>query len=249
LRAEVEALRPTGGVRFQELASLLAKVQASLDDREKRRIEPDLELLLKYQRSFVGPGPKADIDPNTWRAAVKAILTSCCLEFDYQPVAAETAQWRKIVCAGLLNGPITYVVGFMPDLDRPPVLYRLDRMKNARVTEDPAQVPSTFDLDEWLIRSFGIWREESRLIKLRIFPESSERARNWRFHPRQEVTELEDGGLNVTFRAGGLREIAEHLFQWAGELVVEQPEELREVLRQRLEVSRRMLGDQPTTRE
>ena len=50
LRAEVESLRPGGGIRFHELQSLLAKVQSSFDDREKMRIEPDLEELLKCQR-------------------------------------------------------------------------------------------------------------------------------------------------------------------------------------------------------
>src|SRR5690348_12826501 len=37
LKAEVEALRPRGGVKVSLLENLLHKVQSSFDDREKRR--------------------------------------------------------------------------------------------------------------------------------------------------------------------------------------------------------------------
>lgn len=241
LKAEIEALRPAGGARFRELQSLLAKVQSSFDDREKRRIEPDLELLLKYQRSYVGPGPKADVDPAVWRAAVDSLMTGQCLEFDYRAAESEEAHWRKVACAGLLNGPISYIVGFMPGVSQPPAIYRMDRMSDPFVSYDVASIPASFNLDQWLSESFGIWREEARKVVLRILPRGVERARAWRFHPMQEFEVTADGGLLVRFQAGGLREIAEHLFQWAGDLVIEQPQELTDMLRARLELARQMI--------
>ncbi len=48
----------------------------------------------------------------------------------------------------------------------------------------------------------------------------------------------------IRFHAGGLREIAEHLFQWAGELVIEAPPELKNVVRERLALARTMTGDE-----
>ena len=59
------------------------------------------------------------------------------------------------------------------------------------------------------------------------------RARAWRFHPAQEF-EADGDELLVRFRAGGLREIAEHLFTWAGDVRIEAPEELRDVMRERV---------------
>ena len=244
LRAEVEALRQGGGMRFQALQALLGKVQASFDDREKRRIEPDLEELLKCQRSFVGPGPVAEVDRATSRAVMDAIMTGSCLEFDYQAAEAKTPQWRRVACAGLLNGPISYLVGFIPGSTRSPAVYRLDRMSDARLSDVLAQLPEGFDLDDWLADGFGIWREETRDIVLRTLPEGAERARSWRFHPKQQIEEQQDGSLLIRFRAGGLREIAEHLFQWAGELVIVEPEELKMVMRERLALARSMTGDE-----
>jgi len=244
LRAEVEALRPSGGMRFEKLQSLLGKVQSSFDDREKRRIEPDLEELLKCQRSFVGPGPIAEIDRATSRAVMDAIMSGLCLEFEYQSAEATKPAWRKVACAGLLNGPISYLVGFIPGSSRLPAIYRLDRMTDARLSDDVAEIPDGFDLDDWLAEGFGIWREEPREVTLRVLPEGADRARSWRFHPKQRIEEQDDGSLIVHFRAGGLREIAEHLFQWAGELVIEGPADLKEAMRERLALARTMTGDE-----
>lgn len=241
LKAEVESLRPIGGARFAELDALLGKVQSSFDDREKRRIEPDLEELQKCQRSFVGPGPRAQASPDVWRVVVDAIMSGQCLEFDYQAAEASEPKWRKVICAGFLNGPISYLVGIIPGSGRPPAMYRLDRIRDARLSADPGQIPDGFDLDDWLAQSFGIWREDTHPIVLRVFPEAAPRAREWQFHPRQDVENVADGGLLIRFSAGGLREIAEHLFQWAGELVIEGPEELKEVMRERIALAEQMM--------
>lgn len=242
LKAEVEAMRPRGGVQVDLLESLLDKVQSSFDDREKRRIEPDLELLQARQRSFVGPGPRSDVAPGTWRAIADAIMTGQCLEFDYIAATADEPKWRRVICCGLLHGPVSYVVGLMPGSDLAPVHYRLDRMSNAQLADHVGEVPANFDLDAWLSKSFGIWREDALEISLQVLPHAAERARGWRFHPQQACEELPDGGVRITFRAGGMREISEHLFQWAGDVVIEGPEELRVTMRQRLELATTMLA-------
>ena len=58
-------------------------------------------------------------------------------------------------------------------------------------------------------------------------------AKAWRFHPTQAV-EADGDELVVRFRSGGLREIAEHLFTWGGEVAIEAPDALRAVMRERL---------------
>jgi predicted DNA-binding transcriptional regulator YafY len=52
----------------------------------------------------------------------------------------------------------------------------------------------------------------------------------------------EDGDeLLVRFHSGGLLELANHLFAWAGDLVIEEPSALREVMARRLLEARRCL--------
>jgi predicted DNA-binding transcriptional regulator YafY len=212
---------------------LLSKVKSALDDREKRRLAPDLDALVRLQRSRIVAGPLLDASPETLGIIQGAILAGQCVEFDYAAEDAGAPAWRRVVPFGLLHGPTIYLIGKIPDRDQEPVFFRLDRMSGVRISERRGCAPDDWDLDAWLARSFGIWREEHHDILLRVAPTAVARARQWRFHPGQS---FEDDGddLLVRFRAGGLREVAEHLFSWGGDIRIEQPDELRAVMRERV---------------
>ncbi|MCP3733115.1 WYL domain-containing protein [Sphingomonas sp. MG17] len=233
LEIEVAARLVEGAGHAAHLDRLLAKVKSALDDREKRKLAPDLDALVRLQRSRIVAGPLLEAAPETIGVIQGAILAAQCVEFDYASDGARTLAWRMVVPYGLLHGPTTYLIGKIPDRDQEPVFYRLDRMIEARIAERPGLPPDDWDPDAWLARSFGIWREEHHEIVLRVAPSAAARARQWRFHPGQT---FEDDGdkLLVRFRAGGLREVAEHLFTWGGDIRIEAPEELRAVMRERV---------------
>ena len=238
--AEVAALQAEADARAREhapaaalLASLLAKVKGALDDREKRRIDPDLDALARLQRNRVPAGPAVAADPDALAAVQGAIMAGSCLEFEYIAEGKTQAAWRRIVPFGLVHGAITYVIGQMPAGNRPPVPYRLDRMTAVQISNQAGCPPEDWDVDTWLSDSFGVWREDHQDIVLRVLPAAVPRAREWRFHP---VQTCEDDGdtLIIRFRAGGLREIAEHVFTWGGDVVIEGPDELRKVMQERI---------------
>lgn len=233
LQSEVAAQRREGAPQADVLDALLTKVRSAFDIRERSRIEPDLDALARLQRALVVAGPGVVAAPDMLVAVQQAIIAGSAIEFDYLPEGASAPKWRCVVPHGLLHGPIGYLVGRMPGDARPPVHYRLDRMSNPRVGNEPHPIPPDWDLDVWLGQSFGIWREDDHDVVLRVLPSAVTRARAWRFHPAQV---LEDDGddLVVRFRAGGLREIAEHLFTWGGDVRIEGPEELRRVMRERV---------------
>ncbi|WP_007686761.1 helix-turn-helix transcriptional regulator [Sphingobium indicum] len=233
LQAEVEARRRDGSPNAEPLASLLTKVRSALDERERRRIDPDLDALARLQRTFVPAGPLVAAAPEALTTVQQAIMAGCCVEFEYVSNENDTPQWRRVVPCGLVHGPVTYLVGRMPGRDLPPVLYRLDRMSVVRMSNSAGLVPEDWDLDHWLAQSFGIWREEDHDIVLRVRPEAVERALSWRFHPVQQVEQRNDE-LVVSFRSGGLRELADHLFTWGGSVVIDGPQELRDMMHERL---------------
>lgn len=240
LQAEADARLIEDSPRAALLASLLAKVKGALDDREKRRLDPDLELLARANRKMVAAGPAAEADPATLTTIQHAILAGACIEFDYAREDGEP-QWRRVIPYGVAFGPLTYLVGKLPPRDgKPeldPVLFRLDRMLNVRLSDTPGCAPDDWDLDAWLSQSFGVWRDGAHDVTLRILPHAAPRARAWRFHRTQTVEPLDDGSLRIRFNAGGLREMAEHLFTWAGDLVIEEPVALKQVMRERLELA------------
>lgn len=246
LQAEVDARLFEQSPRGPLLLSLIAKIKSALDEREKLRLAPDLELLARAHRMMVAAGPTAVSDPAVLATVQHAILAGACVEFSYVREEGEEPQWRRVIPYGVAFGPLTYLVGKLPPREgRPefdPVLFRFDRMSDVRLSETLGSAPDNFDLEEWLAESFGIWRDDKHAVSLRILPHAAARARLWRFHRSQTMEALPDGGLRVRFEAGGLREMAEHLFSWAGDLVIEEPIELRRVMTERLRLAAGMTG-------
>jgi proteasome accessory factor B len=245
LQTEVDGRRVAGqGARGDQLATLLAKVKGAFDDREKRRIDPDLEALARLQRTMVTAGPVVTVAPEAMTLVQGAILAGCCVEFFYSTDERPEPKWRRVVPYGLVHGPLTYLIGKMPGRDELPVYYRLDRMMEVDISEKLGCAPDDWDIDAWLIESFGVWRDEKQEIVLRVVPAAARRAQGWRFHRSQEVEELDDGGLRIRFVTGGMRELAEHLFSWGGEIVIEKPNALMVVMCDRLVAAQTMLtGD------
>lgn len=224
----------------ETLGKLLDKIKAGYDRAEWVRIDNDLELLTRLQRSRVMAGPMVIAQPQDLTTIQSAILSGHCVEFDYLSGGADAPSWRRVVPYGLIHGPITYLLAKRPDRDDNPYNFRLDRMQDVRESAVMACPPDDWDLDAWLADSFGIWREEGHDIVLRVRAHAVEKARGWRFHPRQSFTP--DGEeLLVHFHSGGLFELANHLFAWAGDLVIEGPEALRAMMAQRLQAAQSLL--------
>ncbi len=238
LQSLADTAHRAGSAQAALLDSLVGKVQASLRREVKSRMAPDLEPLVRLQRHHVPAGPIIAHAPETVAQIQGAMMAGMCLEFDYLADGATEAKWRRVIPLGLIHGPATYLIGQIPGRDLEPVPYRLDRIGAARVSNQQGAASEEWNLDAWMSASFGIWREAGHDIVLRVAPESAERARRWRFHP-QQVVEQDGDELVVRFYSGGLREIAEHLVTWGGAVRIDGPEELRDVMRERLSAASR----------
>jgi predicted DNA-binding transcriptional regulator YafY len=234
LQSIADASRRAGSAQAPLLESLIGKVQASLRREVKNRMAPDLDPLVRLQRHYVPAGPMIEQDPETVAQIQGAMMAGMCIEFDYFADGSTEAKWRRVIPLGLIHGAATYLIGKIPGRDLEPAPYRLDRIEAARVSNQPGAAGDDWDLDAWMAASFGIWREAGFDIVLRVACGSAERAHRWRFHPHQVIEDQSGGDLIVRFFSGGLREIAEHLFTWGGDVRIEAPEELRELMRERL---------------
>lgn len=241
LEESANAARQSGSAEATLLESLLQKVKGAMDDREMRRLDPDLEPLARLQRRYVPAGPMLEIGPEVLAQIQGAIMAGSCVEFEYRKDGSTKANWRRVIPVGLIHGPVTYLIGQIPKSDRDAVPYRLDRMSEVRISNQPGCAPDDWDLDSWMSQSFGIWREDGQEIVLQVSADAADRARSWRFHPTQQYEELLGGGLLVRFHSGGLRELADHIFTWGGDVVILRPEDLRKVMEERLKDGQRSL--------
>lgn len=209
--------------------SITSKIEASLKLPRRRTLAPDVEALLEAEGFVSRPGPRQVIAPETFALIRRAILEGRRLAFSYRSEIAEAPAWREVVPYGLLYGQRVYLVAAFP-WDTEPVNYRLDRMSGLSVSETAGTRPRDFDFDVYVARSFGAFQEEPHDVVLRFIPEVSDDVAAFQFHPTQIMTREPDGSTIVRFRAGGLREMAWHLFTWGEVVKILKPPRLRSAL-------------------
>jgi predicted DNA-binding transcriptional regulator YafY len=195
-------------IRAGTLRSLKRKIQASLRIEARQNLGRDVEAQLRAEAFArqVGPHPYADADSLT--ALRKALLASKVVTFRYRADPRGSARERRVTPYGLLIGPYYYLVA-RTDGHAEPALFRLDRIDDVVVTDEPGAPPKDFDLKAYAERSFGVFMEEPEDIVLRFDASAAPAARAYVFHPTQTMTDEADGSLTVRFprrRAGADRQ-------------------------------------------
>jgi predicted DNA-binding transcriptional regulator YafY len=112
------------------------------------------------------------------------------------------------------------------------VVNRLDRIDTARLEPGSFARDPDFDLATHAARAFGSFHAEDEYAEVvwRFSPAAAPTAREFVFHPEQEMTEEPDGALTIRFHASGWLEMAWHLYMWGDAVEVLAPEALREMV-------------------
>ena len=143
--------------------------------------------------------------------------------------ADATAAERRVAPHGVLLGMRRYLVA--RDEDRDPALrhFRVDRIREARLLGSSFTRQPGFDIAEHAARAFGSYQDEGRYgeIVWRFSPAAAPTARDFVFHPGQQIEDQPDGSLVVRFHAAGWLEMAWHLYQWGDAVEVLMPVGLR----------------------
>lgn len=241
LRAAAEQFKAAGArTRAGALLSLEQKVLSAIRAGARRKLAPDLEALLEAETMAVHAGPRPFEDEEVLGAVREAIKSLRRLKLRYEG-GSSPGRVREITPFGLLFGRSNYLVGGEGGSAEPRT-WRLDRIRDIEVSETPGARPEGFSLQAFMNRSFGIYQDEVEEVSLRILPHGAEEAMGWRFHPTQALEPLPDGGVLVKFTAGGMRELAWHLFTWGDKVEILAPQRLRTVMREELAAAARAHG-------
>ena len=238
LRGAADVLEAAGaGVRAASLRVLERKILGQARASARRRIAPDIEALVQAETIAVHAGPRPFEDEGVLASVREGIKSLKTLTFIYDG-GRTPGRPREVIPFGILFGRSNYLVATEVEEDaREARSWRLDRMRTVSVTERPGAPPADFSLADFALESFGIYHDRPEDVVLRISPTRAEDARAWRFHARQAIETLADGAVEVRFRAGGMRELAWHLFTWGGDVEILEPSALRREMRRALAVS------------
>lgn len=202
-----------------KLADTLLAVQKAAT---RRRIAPDLELLMQAEGVAHRVGPVIEINPDILNSVRTAILASTVLRLSYQARGKAKPQEIDVEPYGILYGARPYLVGKglgMPDFRH----FRLNGISGIVTTDTPFVRDPGFNLGEYRAQFFGSFREPPVDNVWRFKPEVADIAAEYVFHPKQTSERLDDGSLVVSFRAGGQQEMAWHLATWGDNVEVLEP--------------------------
>lgn len=206
------------------LSGLADKVVALIPRARRVALEPDMAALLEAEGLAMRPGPRARIADGVLAALREAILACGRVRLHYRSGITGEASRQPVEPYGLLYGNRPYLVAFnLNRRIRDFRLFRLSGVERVELTGETFERREDFSLRDYAARSFGVFQEEPVDVAWRFTPEAAPDAREYLFHPTQTVEEEPDGGLVVRFKAGGLREMAWHLYTWGDAVDVIEP--------------------------
>jgi predicted DNA-binding transcriptional regulator YafY len=217
--------------RAASLAGLAAKLKALMRPDVARKVEPDLEALLEAEGLAMRPGPRPRIDLGVVEDLRQAIKACRKVALQYRNRRNGKLNRRILRPYGFLLGHRHYLIGWHEHPKANHMApFALPNIEDVEILEESFERDPDFSLGDYAERSFGLYQEEPFDVVWRFTADAADNARDFVFHPKQEMEEGEDGSLIVRFRAGGDLEMAWHLYCWGDQVEVLEPQRLVEMV-------------------
>jgi len=105
--------------------------------------------------------------------------------------------------------------------------FAVERITGVVVGRERFEIPEEFSAEEQLRRAFGIVDEPVMAVRVRFSPDVAPSVRERTWHESQQIIEEPDGGIVLTFEAGGRMEILAWVLSWGSHAELLEPAGLR----------------------
>lgn len=212
-----------GTAIFDSLTGLFEKVKATLP--------PQYLSYLEKVKDSLAVGVKAhkiyDRLQDTLAAVTEATQNRRIIDIHYFAMSRRTSSRRLVAPYKVWFYDETfYLIGYC-HLRRDIRIFAVDRIRDIHVSDEGFEVPASFDADDFMQRSFGIYQGDTVPVAIRFSPETAGYIREKIWHPSQELDLQKDGSLVFYARVAGLEEIRHWVLQWGAQAVVLAPDALR----------------------
>lgn len=123
--------------------------------------------------------------------------------------------------------------------------FKLDRVINAKLLKTNFIRPKDFNLDTYFSDSWGIVVEHNKPleeVKLLFSPKVASEVIKYKYHSSQQNRWIDNGWLEISFKISAISEMKNWVLSWGSEVLVVEPEDLRQELIQQLKSSLQNLG-------
>lgn len=152
-----------------------------------------------------------------------------CVDIRYRAMNGEIT--RRVIEPYLLevarSEPASYVIAY--DRLRSALrTFKLERIEQAMILEEPYVIPETFDPYAHLASAWGVMNETEVEVRLRFTGEAARRVRESVWHHSQQIIDRTGDECEMILHIGGVREIRSWILSWGGDVEVLAPAALRE---------------------
>lgn len=176
----------------------------------------------------------------TFRKTSRALLENRFLAFDYFSPCSDRRGSRTVEPHHLQHYMGSWVLIAWCKLRRDWRKFYLSRMKGVRILEQDFRPRPREAWEHQLETAFGIFQgEQAVTVRLLFSPFMARWIREQIWHPLQEMIEMPNRGLELSFPVADFREIKWKILQYGAHVRVLEPEELRNEVREEI---RQMAG-------
>ncbi len=215
----------------------LSKLAAFLPDEVKVDLGA-LESAITF-----APEPTADVSPEVLRKLTEAATHRETLNIEYFSPYNNEHTHRDINVL-LVHNWIGEWYAISWDVEKQGYRdFHAGRIANIARTRRPFEPPPDWNPQDYLKKGFGMFRGGKDVtIEVEFDAFQARYARERQFHETEKRKEIKDGRLRLTFETteAALEQVARWLLQYGEHVVALRPEKLREVMRERLQMTMKL---------
>lgn len=236
LHISSDVLSAFNGTFFHaSIQSVLKKVKASLSPETLRYVDG---ISGKLTANF-GPARTFSGLKETIKAVTEAATQQRRLEIIYRAASTAKVTQRKVdpYHVHMAKGGF-YLIGYCHHR-REIRTFAVERIRECTVLDERFEMRSDFDLDDYLKNAFQLMTGQPRKIAIRIAPAAAHIVRERMWHPTQQIQELLDGGVEISFEVPINYEIISWILGFGPAAEVLEPSDLRNRIASDLETAAR----------
>ena len=221
-----KALQQYRGTSFERpLLSAIKKMEQALPDTISLNLA-DIEQTISF-RTRAEP----ILDLEIFDALAKAVAQRQQLELHYRK-PGQPAEKRLVDAYHLANINGEWYLFAYDHARKDLRTFVPARIQSVKPTGETFERPQKFSLEKRLRDSFGVLTGPGEFDVLIRFDElAADYIREKRWHPSQQLAELEDGGVQLSLKLSSLAEIQRWVLSWGGRATVLAPIELAELVK------------------
>lgn len=197
-------------------------------------LPPNIASHVRRTSDFYTPAPDPAFAP-IFAAIAQGWAEHRQVKISYLPASGNEPREHVISPYYIEPGPLGYAFYIIAhsSLSGRVSVFKMERIQNATLTADLFTLPSDFDPLVYLSAAWGVMGpdyigQEPIAVRLRFSPAVARRVKETHWHPTQKLTDLPDGGCEMTVQVAETLEMLPWLRGWAHNIEVVEPSDLRD---------------------